>query len=72
VLDDGTYEAMVVDATDVDDGGIALDVTVLTGAHKGEVVSITAHGLGRESFDLLAVPATLVVRDGRPTIDLEG
>jgi hypothetical protein len=72
VLDDGTYEAMVVDATDVDDGGIALEVTVLTGEHKGELLTVTAHGLDRESFDLLAVPATLVVLDGRPSVELEG
>jgi len=72
MLDDGTYDALVVDATDRPDGGVELDVTVLAGPHKGEVVTIVATGLGRESFDLLAVPATLTVASGEPSIVLEG
>jgi len=72
MLEDGTYDALVVDATDGPDGTIALDVTILVGEHKGEILTITASGLGRDSLDLLAVPATLVVRDGEPTIELEG
>lgn len=73
MLNDGTYEAIVVDA---DEGAvtdeIALDLAVAAGAHRGEVVSVTASGLGREPVDLLAVPATLVVVDGEPTVTLEG
>lgn len=72
VLDDGTYDALVVDATDVGDGAIALDVTVLAGEHKGQMLTITARGLGRDSATLLAVPATLVVTGGRPSLRLEG
>jgi len=72
MLADGTYDAMVIDATDTDDGAIALDVTVLAGPHKGELLTITATGLDRDALDLFAVPATLVVLDGRPTVRLEG
>ena len=72
MLEDGTYDALVVDATDTPDGGVALDVTVLAGAHKGELLTITATGLGRDSIDLLAVPATLTVSGGAPSIVLEG
>lgn len=73
MLDDGTYEAIVVDAdagAGVDE--VALELAVAAGAHRGEVVSVTARGLGREPLDLLAVPATLVVLGGEPTVTLEG
>ncbi|CAN5858651.1 hypothetical protein BH24ACT3_BH24ACT3_07320 [soil metagenome] len=67
MLDDGTYDALVVDAD-----GESLDLVVLGGAHKGEVVTLRASRLGRDPLDLLGVPATLVVNDGAPTVHLEG
>ncbi len=74
MLEDGTYDAIVVDAEAASDDGsvVALDVTVLGGPHKGEVVSMSATGTGRDALDLLGVPATLVVADGQPTLRLEG
>ena len=71
VLDDGTYEAIVVDAEDLDDGAVGLEITLVAGPHKGEVVTVRAAGLGRDPLDLLAVPATLTVADGEPTVSLE-
>lgn len=71
MLDDGTYEAIVVDATD-DSGTLVLDLAVLAGAHKGEVVTVSAEGLDRDALDLLAVPATLSVAGGQPSVQLEG
>jgi hypothetical protein len=72
VLEDGTYDVVVVDASDGADGAVALELTVLGGAHRGEMVNVTASGLGRDPLDLLAVPGTLVVADGRPEVSLEG
>lgn len=72
MLADGRYDAMVVDATDTPEGAIALDLTVLDGPHKGEMVTVTASGLHRDSADLLALPATLTVADGQPWVALEG
>ena len=71
MLDDGTYDAIVVDATDAADG-ITVELTILAGAHKGEVVSLTATALTGDPLDLLATPATLTVVDGEPTLRLEG
>ncbi len=71
MLDDGTYDAVVVDATD-DAGVVVLDLAVLTGPHKGEVVAVRTAGLGRDPLDLLAVPATLTVAAGEPSVHLEG
>lgn len=73
VLEDGSYDAIVVDA----EAGstpetVALELAVAAGPHRGEVVAVTARDLGRDPLDLLAVPATIVVLDGAPTLTLEG
>ena len=67
-LDDGNYDAFVVDAVDVDEERVRLDLTITTGAHKGDVITLTARGLGRTSLDVLGLPATLVVDEGQPRI----
>ncbi len=72
MLADGTYEAIVVDATDGRSADeVVVELAVAAGKHKGEVVAVTATGLGRDPLDLLAVPATIQVRDGVPTLNLE-
>ena len=78
MLSDGTYDVMVVDADEGEptaDGGqatIRVDLTVLSGPHKGEMITVAAQGLGRDPLDLLAVPGTVVVTDGKPHLTLEG
>lgn len=73
MLEDGTYDAVVVDADDgPETGTVSLDLAVLAGPHKGEMVTVTAAGLGRDALDLLALPATLVVAGGQPRVTLEG
>jgi hypothetical protein len=71
VLDDGEYDAIVVDATDADDEVIVLELTILAGAHKGELVELRATGLGRDALDLLAEPCTVHVHDGRPSVTFD-
>lgn len=70
VLDDGTYEAMVFDATDTD-GGVTVELTIIAGEHKGEVVSVRSDDWAGDSLDLLGVPATITVVDGRPSVTFE-
>jgi hypothetical protein len=74
VLEDGTYDVLVVDADAVDEppGAIRVDLTILAGSAKGEVLSLTATGLDRDPLDLLAEPGTLTVTDGVPALVLEG
>ena len=73
VLADGSYDVIVVDARPGATGATtALDLAVAAGAHRGEVVTVTAEGLDRDLLDLLAVPALLVVTDAVPTVTLEG
>jgi hypothetical protein len=71
-LVDGTYDALVVDASTGDDGSIGVEVTIVTGPAKGEVVSLRTADLGAtDPLDLLGLPATLMVRDGAPSLRLE-
>lgn len=71
MLPDATYEVIVVDATADSGGGLHLEVALLDGAHKGEVVSVLAVGLSIDELDALGTPGTLTVADGAPRITLE-
>lgn len=71
MLEDGTYDVLVVDV-DADDDAIRLDLTVVAGPHKGEVITLGARGLQRDPLDLLGVPGTVTVADGSPRLALEG
>lgn len=73
MLEDGTYEAIVISAEPgAEAGWVVLELAVAAGPHKGELVTITAKGLSRDPLDLLAVPATIVVSAGTPSLTLEG
>jgi hypothetical protein len=68
-LADGVYDAFVVWAETRDDGAIALDLTVTTGAHKGDVVSVRATNAPRDAIDLIGMPCTLHVRASEPRVE---
>ena len=70
MLDDGAYDVVVVDANAEGDA-IALDLAILAGDHKGEIVTVRAAGLGRDALDLLGIPGTLRVDGGAPHVELE-
>jgi hypothetical protein len=72
VLPDGSYDVIVVDAEAIDAGDqLRLDLTILAGDLKGEVVSMRADGLGVGELDALGTPGTLTVRGGEPSLALE-
>lgn len=71
MLDDGTYDAVVVDADD-DGGEVRMELTIVAGARKGEVVAVRAAGLRRDPLDLLGLPATVTVERGRPHVRVGG
>ena len=70
VLPDGTYDAFVVDVT-VDSGVTTLELTILGGPHKGEVVTVRAQGISGDETDLLGMPATLIVENGTPRVTID-
>lgn len=73
MLEDGTHNVFIVDANDDehDRDVVHVTLTIIDGAHKGEVVTLHASGLGRDSIELFGLPGTLVVRDGVPHLDVE-
>ena len=78
MLADGTYDAIVVDATDVDatdvdagGAGVRLELTIVAGPHKGDVVAVRAEHLAMTAVETLGLPARLVVTDQRPEVVLE-
>lgn len=71
MLEDGDYDAIVFDA-DVDvGGGLAVELTIIGGDHKGEVVSLRTEDCSGDALDLLGVPATITVADGAPSVRFE-
>ena len=70
MLPDGSYEIIVVDA-EPDGDHLRLDVTILGGSYKGEVVSVRATGLAVDELEALGMPGTLAVADGEPSISLD-
>ncbi|HUF84423.1 MAG TPA: hypothetical protein VMQ81_07515 [Acidimicrobiia bacterium] len=67
--DDDTYDAFVVWAETRDDGTVALDLTITTGARKGEVLSVRASTTPRDPIELIGLPCTLVVEHGEPRVE---
>lgn len=70
-LPDGTYDAIVVDADDLGDDQLGLELTILAGAEKGRVVEVRGPRGRHDAIDLLGVPATITVTDGTPHLRLE-
>jgi hypothetical protein len=70
-LADGSYDALVVDAEATEDGTVGVELTIVAGPAKGEVVALRASGLAGDPLDLLGVPATITVSDGVPSVRFE-
>lgn len=72
-MPDGTYDVIVVDADEVPGhpGAVSLDLTILAGEAKGEIVSVRAAGLSTDPMMLLGLPGTLTVSGGVPSVTLE-
>ena len=72
MLPDDTYDAFVIDATDEETGNITrLELTITSGAHKGEVVALRVTNLHRDALELIGLPAQLHVRDGIPRVTFD-
>ena len=71
MLDDGDYDAIVFDAEESDGGGVTVELTILAGEHKGEVVSMRTETWSGDVLDLLGIPATITVAAGSPSVRFE-
>ena len=70
-LDDGTYDAFVVDARDGPSGGTVVELTITAGEHKGMVTTLTSDVALGDPIDLLGLPATLTVALGVPSVRID-
>lgn len=69
-LPDGSYDVVVVDASR-DGNDLAIEITILGGEHKGEVVGLRTGDLDADELDLLGMPGTLRVEKGVPRFAVE-
>ena len=67
-ISDGNYDAFVIWA-ETRDGSVALELTITTGAHKGEVVALRASNAPRDPLELVGLPCTLVVDNSEPRVE---
>ncbi len=70
-LDDGDYDAFVLDVEDTADGGTHLDLTITVGQHRGLVLSIASSSSLGDPIDLLGLPATITVTFGSPSVRID-
>lgn len=68
-LADGRYDAFVVWAERTDGGVLTLDLTIVSGEHKGDVLSITGGSQDSDPMALTGLPCTLVIEGGEPRIE---
>lgn len=71
VLEDGTYDAIVFDADRESDGSVTVELSILAGEHKGQVVSLQTTDWSDDPVGLLGIPATITVTSGRPSVRFE-
>ena len=69
-LPDGCYDVLVVDAT-ADANEFVIELTILSGERKGEVVGGRAMGLDVDELELLGLPGTLDVENGVPRFTID-
>ena len=67
VLDDGSYDAFVVDADIGADGVARVELAITSGARKGDLVSVRAR-VDDDPIALLGLPALLIVDGGEPRV----
>jgi len=71
-LPDGTYDAMVIDLSAVPEGpGARLEMALLAGPHKGEVVQLRSPGLDPDDLTILGTGARITVVAGVPGVRLD-
>ena len=74
MLEDGTYDAFVIDAEDLADAGpgaVRVELTITSGPAKGDVVTVRGQIATGDALELLGIPVTLVVEGGTPRLHLD-
>jgi hypothetical protein len=62
-LEPGIYDGLVVDAEELPDGAVSLEVAITSGPHKGVTVRIRGPRARHDALEVLGLPVTLNVTD---------
>lgn len=68
----GSYDGLVVDAEEVDDDALSIEIALTSGPHKGAVVQVRGPRGTRDAVSILGLPVTLDVRVDGIRIAIEG
>ncbi|MEY2568361.1 MAG: hypothetical protein QOE35_2890 [Actinomycetota bacterium] len=73
ILEDGTYDAFIIDARENKEisRAMTIEVTITSGARKGEVMTVRATNVQRDAIALIGMPATLRVENGEPHLTVD-
>ena len=70
-MPDGRYDVFIVDAETIDETTMRVEIAMVSGDDKGDVIAIRGPHLARDPIELLGLPGTLIVRDGVPRLEVE-
>ena len=70
-MPDGRYDVFIVDAKTIDENTMRVEIAMVSGDDKGDVIAMRGPHLARDPIDLLGLPGTLIVRDGVPRLEVE-
>lgn len=72
ILEPGSYDGVVVDADELDDDALSIEIALSTGPRKGDIVRVRGPRAGRDSISILGLPVTLVVTEEGVRVRIEG
>lgn len=70
-MPDGHYDVFIIDAAMLDETTMRVELALVTGDDKGDVIAIRGPRLAPDPVALLGLPGTLVVVDGVPTLRVD-
>ncbi len=70
-MPDARYDVFIVDAETIDETTMRVELALVSGDDKGDVIAMRGPHLARDPIDLLGLPGTLIVRDGVPRLEVE-
>ena len=70
-MPDGRYDVFIVDAETIDETTMRVELAMVTGADKGDVLAIRGPHLADDPLQLLGIPGTLVVEGGVPRLHVD-
>ena len=72
VLEPGSYDGLVVDADELADDALSIEVALTSGPQKGTTVRVRGPRAGRDPLYILGLPVTLVVGEEGIRVRIEG